>query len=58
MACINTKLEKSSSWANLCTTRTDYACGRIGPYTILALLMIAYSTWFLTRRRTRQQFQR
>jgi len=44
--------------ANLYTTRAGYARGRIGPYTIFALLVIAYSTWFLTRRRTRQQFQR
>ena len=40
------------------SARAGYARGRIGPYTIFALLVIAYSTWFLTRRRTRQQFQR
>lgn len=31
---------------------------RIAPYTVFALLAVAYSTWFLTRRRTRQQFKR
>ncbi|UCC63295.1 MAG: hypothetical protein JSV36_21600 [Anaerolineae bacterium] len=38
--------------------QASYGRSRIGPYTVLALLAIAYSTWFLTRRRTRQQFQR
>jgi uncharacterized membrane protein len=40
------------------SARADYARGQIGPYTIFVLLVIAYSTWFLTWRRTRQQFQR
>jgi len=40
------------------STQASYGRSRIGPYTVLALLAIAYSTWFLTRRRTRQQFQR
>jgi len=39
------------------TSRASYARGQIGPYTILALAAVAYSTWFLTRRRTRQQFR-
>ena len=40
------------------STQASYGRSRIGPYTVLALLAIAYSTWFLTWRRTRQQFQR
>lgn len=40
------------------TTRASYGLSRLGPYTALALLVVAYSTWFLTRRRTRQQFRR
>jgi hypothetical protein len=40
------------------STRADYARSQIWPYTIFALLVIVYSTWFLSRRRTRQQFQR
>jgi uncharacterized membrane protein len=40
------------------SARAGYARGRIGPYTVFALLVIAYSVWFLTRHRTRQQFQR
>jgi hypothetical protein len=34
------------------STRADYARGQIWPYTIFVLLVIAYSTWFLTWRRT------
>lgn len=41
----------------LLSARAGYARGRIEPYTVFALLVIAYSTWFLTRRRTRQQFE-
>jgi len=40
------------------TSRASYGLGRLGPYTALALLVVSYSTWFLTRRRTRQQFRR
>jgi hypothetical protein len=40
------------------SARAGYASRRIGAYTILALLVIVYSTWFLTRRRTRQQFRK
>ncbi len=40
------------------TTRASYGQGRILPYTVLALLAIAYSTWFLSRQCTRQQFRR
>jgi hypothetical protein len=39
------------------TSRASYARSQIWPYTILALSAVAYSTWFLTRRRTRQQFR-
>jgi hypothetical protein len=38
------------------TTQASYGRNQIWPYTIFALLVIAYSTWFLTRRRTREQF--
>jgi hypothetical protein len=40
------------------SSRADYARPRIGLYTVFVLLVIAYSTWFLTRRGTRQQFRR
>jgi len=40
------------------SARASYARGRIVLYTVLALLVIAYNTWFLSRRPTRQQFQR
>jgi len=40
------------------SSRANYARSQMGTYTIFALLVIAYSTWFLTRRRTRQQFRR
>jgi hypothetical protein len=33
------------------TTRASYGQGRILPYTVLALLAIAYSTWFLLQDR-------
>ena len=39
------------------SARAGHARGRIGPYTVFALLVIAYSTWFLTRRSTRRQFR-
>ncbi len=40
------------------TSRASYALSQMGPYTVFALLVIAYSTGFLTRRRTREQFRR
>jgi hypothetical protein len=40
------------------SARAGYASRRIGPYTILALLVVVYSAWFLTRRRTRKQFRK
>jgi hypothetical protein len=43
---------------SLLSSRASYARGRIGTYTVFALLVIAYSTWFLHRRRTRRQFRR
>jgi uncharacterized membrane protein len=39
------------------SARAGYARGRIGPYTVLSLAAIAFSTWFLARQRTRQHFQ-
>ena len=42
----------------LLSVRAGYARGQIGPYAAFALLVIAYSTWFLNRRRTREQFYR
>ena len=41
----------------LLSVRASYALSQIAPFTIYALLVIAYSTWFLTRRRTREQFE-
>ena len=40
------------------SSRADYASPQIRRYTVFVLLVIAYSTWFLTRRGTRQQFRR
>lgn len=40
------------------STQASYGLSQIGPYTVFALLVIAYSTWFLTRRPTREQFRR
>lgn len=42
----------------LLSVRAGYARGQIGLYIAFALLVIAYSTWFLNRRRTREQFRR
>ena len=48
-----------TQWLNsIATTQASYSRDRIWTYTIFALLVVAYSTWFLTRRRTRQLFQR
>jgi hypothetical protein len=40
------------------SSRASYARGQMWRYTIFALLVVAYSTWFLTRHRTRRQFRR
>lgn len=39
------------------STQASYGQTRLGPYAVLALLATAFSTWFLTWRRTRQMFQ-
>lgn len=43
---------------SMLTTQASYGQGQIWPYTVFALLVITYSTWFLTRRPTRQQFKK
>ena len=41
----------------LLSVRAGYASGRIGLYIVFSLLVTAYNTWFLTWRRTREQFK-
>ena len=48
-----------TQWLNsIATTQASYGRDRIWTYTIFVLLVVAYSTWFLSRRRTRELFRR
>ena len=47
-----------SYWIYLFTcTKASYGQTRLGPYTVVVLLAAAFSTWFLTQRRTREIFR-